>query len=342
VFYRTGFQKFDTTFSPSREILSNELAFYIEDEVLVRKNLKVNYGLRLSSLFVDSTAFVFPEPRVSMRYTVNKLWTIKASYAMVHQYIQRIMVSNLGLPLDYWAPSTKYIKPQSSQQLVFSTNHTLKKGYEFIGELYYKYSRNINVLRSSSDIFNISLSSWEQNVEQGESHSFGMELLLQKKFDDKWSGWIGYTLSKSIQRFATVNFHEYFPTDYDRRHDLTIVVLFKPNEKYSFAFTYIFTTGQPFTLPTGKYYDVDGQIVTEFSGRNNIRLPNTKRVDFAFSKNYPPGKKGQWSYDMSFYNVLFAANPSGAFVSTISNSTKAFYNSYIPFMVPSLSINYKF
>ncbi len=342
VYYQTGYKKFDTTLSPSRKILSNELSFYIEDELLMNKKLKVNYGLRLSTLTVDKKLYAFPEPRLSARYIVDKRWTIKASYAMVHQYIHRILVANTGLPLDYWAPSTKYIQPESSQQIVFSSNHSLKKGFEFIAEVYYKYSNHINVLKSSADLIEVSLSSWEENIEQGKSHNAGLELLLQKKFDDKWSGWVGYTLSKSMQVFPTVNFNKYFPTDFDRRHDLTLVVLYKPNNRYSFAFTYIFTTGQPFTLATGKYYDVNGDLVNEFTGRNNIRLPNTKRLDFSFSKTYKEKNHGQFSYDLSFYNILFAANPSGAYITQSSKSTQAYYNSYIPFMVPALSINYKF
>ncbi len=341
-FYQTGFLPFDTTLNPSRQITSNELAFYIEDETLLKKNFKVNYGLRLTSLIVDQRVYAFPEPRISGRYVVSKKWTLKASYAMVHQYLQRILISNSGLPLDYWAPSTKYIKPQASQQVVFSSNHSLKNGFELIAETYYKFSNNINVLKSASDIFNVSLNNWETNVEQGIAHSFGLELLLQKKFDDRWSGWIGYTLSKSIQRFPTVNFNNYFPTDFDRRHDLTLVVLFNPGKKWSSALTVVYATGQPFTLATGKYFDVNGNLIYEFSGRNNVRLPNTKRVDLSFTRKYDETMNGQFSFDLSFYNVLFAANPSGAVINQNGSAYKAYYNSFIPFMVPALSLNYKF
>ncbi len=341
-YYQTGYIPFDTILNPSREILSNEIALYIEDEALLKKNLKMSYGLRLTSLLVDGAVYVFPEPRLSARYVVNKRWTMKASYSMVHQYLQRILISNAGLPLDYWAPSTQYIKPQSSQQIVLSSNHSLKKGFELIAEAYYKYSNNVNVLKSNSDIFNVSLSNWEENIEQGFSHNFGIEMLLQKKFDDRWSGWIGYTLSKSIQKYPTVNFNEYFATDFDRRHDLTMVVLFNPGKKWSMALTYVFATGQPFTLATGKYLDVDGRVVYEYSGRNNVRLPNTRRVDVSFSKKANSKSSGQFSYDLSFYNVLFASNPSGAFIDQSGSAYKSYYNSFIPFMVPALSINYKF
>ncbi len=341
-FYQTGYVPFDTTLNPSREIRSNELAFYMEDEVVLKKNLKVNYGLRLTSLFVDSALFPYLEPRVSARYVINKRWTMKASYAMVHQYLQRIVIYNTGLPLDYWAPSTRNIKPQSSQQVVFSSSHSLKNGFEFIAEAYYKYSKNVNVMKSSADIFNVSLSNWELNVEQGISHSFGLELLLQKKFDDRWSGWIGYTLSKSMQKYPTVNFNTYFPSDFDRRHDLTLVVLFNPGKKWTMAFTYVIATGQPFTLATGKYFDVDGNVVYEYTGRNNVRLPSTKRLDFSFSKKVKSTSGGQFSYDLSFYNVLFASNPSGAAIDQNGSAYKAYYTSFIPFMVPALSLNYKF
>ncbi len=341
-YYQTGFTPFDTTLMPSREIQSNEIAMYIEDEIVYKKRIKLNYGLRLTSLFVDSSAFIYPEPRVSARFVVNKRWTLKASYAMVHQYIQRILVTNIGLPLDYWAPSTKNIKPQRSQQVVFSSSHTFKKGFELIAEGYYKYSDNINALKSASDIFSISLSDWEKNVEQGKSHSFGLELLLQKKFDEKWSGWVGYTLSKSMQIFPTVNFNKYFPTDFDRRHNITLVVLFNPNKKWNFALTYVFATGQPFTMATGKYYDVDGQLIMEFPSRNNVRLPSTKRVDFSFSKTPHSEDARHFSYDFSFYNVLFNANPSGALIRYNGSLYQAYYRSFIPFMVPALSVNYKF
>lgn len=341
-YFQTGFQPFDTTLYPSRNITSHELALYGEDEFEVNKSFKINYGVRLTSLFVDSTQYIFPEPRVSARYYVNRKWSLKLSYALVHQYIQRIQISQLGLPLDYWAPSTKYIKPQASHQIVLSTTHSLKKGVELIGEVYYKYSDNVNALRVNNNIFDISLSNWEKNVEQGVAQSIGLEVLAQKKFDEVWSGWIGYTLSKSFQRFPTINFNKNFPTDFDRRHDLSIVIMYKPSTTWSYALTYVFTTGQPYTLPIGRYLDANGQEVFEFAGRNNVRLPNTKRLDFAINHNPKAKKWGEISYDFSFYNVLFSANPSGAYVSQTSTTYKSYYRSFIPFMVPALSVNYKF
>ncbi len=342
-FFATGYQPLDTTLYSSRNIVSDELALYAEDQVSFGKKIKLDYGLRFSSLFVDSSQYFYLEPRASARYYVNKKWSMKLSYALVHQYIQRILISDLGLPLDYWAPSTKYIKPQASHQVVLASNHSLKHGIDITVEAYYKYMKNINALKYANDIFNISLSNWENNVEQGEAHSFGLEVLAMKKLDERWSGWIGYTLSKSIQRFPTVNGHEYFPTDFDRRHDLTLVAIWKKSKKWTYSFTTIITSGQPYTFPVGRYLDRNGVPRLEYAGRNNIRLPYTKRIDVAFSRN--PVKKNGFtiSYDLSFYNVGFAKNPSGASITYRANGTpSAVYTSILPFIVPALSINLQF
>ena len=51
----------------------------------------------------------------------------------------------------------------------------------------------------------------------------------------KFSGWIGYTWSKTERQFEELNNGDIFPAKYDRRHDLSVVGTYKPNDRWTFG-----------------------------------------------------------------------------------------------------------
>ena len=56
------------------------------------------------------------EPRASIAYQLNSKSSVKASYNRMSQYLHLLSNTNSPTPLDVWAPSGKYIKPQLLDQ----------------------------------------------------------------------------------------------------------------------------------------------------------------------------------------------------------------------------------
>ena len=72
----------------------------------------------------------------------------------------------------------------------------------------------------------------------GKGESYGAELFI-KKTAGKTNGWIGYTHSYTTRDFAELNDGKEFFAKYDRRHDLSITVSHKINEKISLSSVFV-------------------------------------------------------------------------------------------------------
>jgi len=125
----------EVTFEPESifKQYSNEGALYVSDDIEFSDALKVHAGLRYSSFqfggpvtirhyfkneFTGDTASHHRnlEPRLTMRYKLNKNSSIKAAYTQNYQYIHLASLSSVSLPTDLWVPSTEAVKPQYGRQ----------------------------------------------------------------------------------------------------------------------------------------------------------------------------------------------------------------------------------
>ena len=184
-------------------------------------NLFYLQGLIKKIQDLDSYSF---QPRISARYLLSEDWSIKASYAKMQQNIHLLSNSSVGFPSDLWLPAIDSVPPQSSRQIAGSINTTLKDGhYELSLEGYYKTMSNLITYKAGySNLQNTD--SCDNAIETGGSgESYGLELFLQKK-TGRTTGWIGYTLSWTNRQFDNINFGEWYPYKYDRRHDLSVIL----------------------------------------------------------------------------------------------------------------------
>jgi hypothetical protein len=96
----------------------------------------------------------------------------------------------------------------------------------------------------------------------------------------RFTGWASYTLSKTEQTFADLNFGRPFPYRYDRRHNLALVGSYDLNKRWSVAANFVFTTGSPITLPNGRVSVSGGgslydTFYSDYTDRNSYRLATT-------------------------------------------------------------------
>ncbi|MCF6364703.1 MAG: hypothetical protein L3J35_00725 [Bacteroidales bacterium] len=181
------------------------------------------------------------------------------------------------------------------------------------------------------------------------------------------TGWLAYTWSKTNRQFENISFGEVFPYRYDRRHDASIAVTYKINEKIDVGATWVYGTGISVTLAQQRYlplnmvdiyienqqyaddnfYYYDGGIVEYYGKRNNYKLPAYHRLDLSinFSK---PVKHGIRTWNVSVYNAYnrknaFYVDFSGGTLGQYYNSTQRQLIKYSLFpFIPSVSYIYKF
>ncbi len=290
------------------------------------------------------------EPRFGASVILDEDTSIKASYQRTNQYIHLLSNTNAPSPIDIWAPSGKFIKPQRSNQYALGFFKNFKEdNYSLEIEGYYKNVDNrIDYLDGAELIGNNAI---ETEILQGEMRSYGTEILL-KKNHGRFTGWLSYTLSKSEQRVegrnrfeSGINEGQWYNTPFDRTHDLSITGMYKINAKWRASANFIYQTGRPTTYPEGRF-NFDSISVPIYTSRNDERLPDYHRLDLSVTYVPSSNKKRFWDGEwvLSLYNVYGRRNASS--INFKENRTtgnqEARQLSIFGNIIPTLTYNFTF
>jgi hypothetical protein len=332
----------------AQQLKSHESAVYVLDEFDLNENIRFNAGLRYSTFqhvgpftryikgdisTPDSTItydknelikfYHGLEPRISGRFLLPDRSSIKAGYSYNYQYVHLTSLSAVSLPTDIWYPTTSIAKPQIGWQASAGYFRNFKENtYETSLELYYKGMKNLIEYKEGALPGDNINDNNDNLLTFGTGRSYGAELFI-KKTRGKFTGWIGYTWSKTERTFEEINNGETFAAKYDRRHDLSVVLSYKLSDRWIFTSAFIYATGNTLTLPSAWY--VQGQdLLFHYGQRNSTRMAPYHRLDISatwYSKKFKEvkdpetgeitqkKKKLQHNVAFSIYNVYNRANP---------------------------------
>ncbi len=319
----------DTAYGYSN-IIGNEFATYLESEINIGKHVALNLGGRYAAYNIDDTTYFSPEPRLSARFLINKNLSFKLAYSQMQQNIHLLANSTVGLPTEIWVPATKNVLPQKSTQYAGGFAFKLLNKFDITVEGFYKEMSNLVEYKEGQSLFFSfddteveNAASWESKVEQGKGWSYGAEIFIQKNYG-KLNAWLGYTLSWSQRQFETISFGEVYPSKFDRRHDISLTMNYKQNDKIDYGLTWVYSSGNNITLAGLQYLNLGGvseyvsslgedyssgaRPVSYYGYRNNYQMPAYHRLDLGvnFHKEKPRGIR-TWS--ISVYNAYCRLNP---------------------------------
>ena len=329
---------------------ANEMSVFIEDDWSITESLKINMGLHASSFIVQGKPYASFQPRLSGRFMITDDLSVKAGYAMMTQYMHLLSNGSINLPTDLWVPVTKRIKPMTSHQIATGVFYNISGLFDVSAEAYYKWMDNLLEYKEGSSFFAGS-TGWEDKVCMGRGWAYGIELLLQRTVGEI-TGWVGYTWSKTMRLFdrpgQTLNDGEPFPAKYDRRHDISIMLSYKPNKDFDVGLTWVYSTGNALTLGLQEFEDPDLGTITYIEKKNNYRMPAYHRMDVGvnFHKQL---KRGHRTLSISVYNLYNRKNPfivykksnSGSFYDNKLYGSSLVQLSLFP-ILPSVSYVYNF
>ena len=331
---------------------ADELNAYIEDDWSIAEAVKINAGLNLSGFYVQGKPYGSVQPRLSGRFLVTPDLSFKVGYAWMTQYMHLLSNSSISLPTDLWVPVTARIAPMQAHQVAVGAMYSWSGIADFSVEGYYKYMDNLMEYRDGASFWGSSVG-WEDKVCMGKGWSYGVEFLVQRTIG-KFTGWIGYTWSHSDRLFdregQKINNGKVFPAKYDRRHDISIVLMYKFNKRIDCSLTWVYSTGNMATLGLQEYEGEDGVVMSYVDSRNNYRMPAYHRMDASvnFHKKL---KHGERTINVSVYNLYNHKNPfliyekEGA-VSTNSNTGEMYPSSLVQLsifpIIPSFSYTFRF
>ena len=79
----------------------------------------------------------------------------------------------------------------------------------------------------------------ENHFAFGKGWSYGAEFFVNKT-KGRLTGWVGYTLSWTWRKFATLNEGKKYPAKYDRRNDMSVVAIYELNKKWKLSASFVF------------------------------------------------------------------------------------------------------
>jgi hypothetical protein len=365
-----------------------ENAIYIDAEHQISNKIAVSYGVRVSSFlrlgnqtlntYANNQPVIFNpnfqiyesaepigtvnysknetiakfenlEPRLAISYTFNENQSIKASYNRMSQYLHLISNSQSPTPLDVWAPSDNFLKPQLLDQVALGYFQNINDDeYSLELETFFKKIKNrVDYIDGANLIANEAI---ERVVLNGQARAYGLEVLFRKN-TGRFKGWLSYTLSRTEQKVegrtaieTGINNGDWYKTGFDKLHNLAVVANYKWTEKWRFSANLIFQTGQPVTFPDGQY-EYEGITVPNFSARNENNLPSYHRIDVSATLTPNKNKKRKWQAEWVFgiYNLYNRMNAASI---TFRQNDETASNEAIRLsifgIVPSATYNIKF
>ncbi|HAI76699.1 MAG TPA: hypothetical protein DCM08_10670, partial [Microscillaceae bacterium] len=354
-----------------------ESAVYVGNEQTIGNRLTLNYGLRFSlfnylgsgeavnygnvpagerrpvvsrtnfGMWQNIQQYYNFEPRFSAKYSLNDNSSLKLSYNRMAQYIHLISNTTASVPLDVWTPSTNNILPQLADQVAlgYFWNFGKNSMFEFSVETYYKAIQNqIDYIDGADLLLNRNL---EGDLLRGQGRAYGLEVFLKKR-TGKFNGWVSYTLARTEIQVDGINNNRWYPTRFDRTHNLYLVGLYDVSKRLSLSANFVFATGTPATFPTNRF-EFQGVVVGNNinNDRNNFRVPVYHRLDFAATLQGKKNDQRRWqsSWVFSIYNVYGQANPFSVFFQQNPdnpNITEAVKLVVVGFPIPAVTYNFKF
>ncbi|NVJ64682.1 MAG: carboxypeptidase-like regulatory domain-containing protein [Flavobacteriaceae bacterium] len=293
------------------------------------------------------SSFVGTEVRLSTRYLLTERSSIKIGINNAYQFLHTLSNNTAASPFDSWRLSNRYVKPQEAQQASLGYSYRQKdNNFDLTFDLYYKKYQNLTDLKTGANTQLVP--SIETQILQGDGKAYGAEMMIRKNQGDL-NGWIAYTYSRSMIQldskfpYERINQGEYFPSNFDKPHDLSVVANYKLTRRFSFSSNFTYQSGRPITFPTGKY-DLDGVTYVTYSSRNKYRIPNYIRLDLGFNVegNHKLNKVAHSFWSVSIYNLLGRNNPYSMFFVNEDNRIRAYQVSIFARSIPSISYNLKF
>lgn len=287
------------------------------------------------------------EPRLAVNYTISPSQSIKLSYNRTRQYIHLISNTTSPTPVDVWRPSGKYIDPATADQFALGYfqnfwNNQLK----FSAEVYYKTFQDLVDYKDGADLI------FEDNIEKelltGQGRAYGLEIMLEKKTG--WlTGWISYTLARSERkvdgeyRATTINNGDWYGANFDKPHDLSLVLNAKIGTRWDVGLNFAYQTGRPVTYPDAMS-EYQGILYPVYTNRNGARIPDYHRLDLSATYILTSDKYWESSLSFGIYNVYGRHNPYSIFFRQDGETglTQAVQLSIFAAPIPFVTYNFSF
>ena len=324
----------------------NTVSTYADGEIEPAKWIVASLGIRPTFYISGKTSYFYLEPRVRLRFNIADKLNLYLSYTRMSQAIHLLSSNNVAAPSDIWIPSTDSLKPSVSDSYSIGMIYRpvlFGKELTFSVDGYYKKMRMIIDLKDGAQLGNVE--DFEHLVESGDGYSYGIETNVKKEIGNM-RGSISYTWSVAKKHFDNINDGNWFYSENDCRHNISVYVVQKLGKSWDVSLSFIYKTGKRITLtdylvmsqnPFGSDKDI---WLEEYSHRNKLKLKDYNRLDIGFNY-YKNHKIGTSNWNFSIVNVYNYQNPYLIYVDKKYSPYRFKQVCIFPFM-PSIGYTFSF
>ncbi len=273
-------------------------------------------GITGTQLFQDKVIHdeTLLQPRISARFLIDATSSLKGGYARTSQYINQISNNDTPTPTNLWQLTNQYIPSQLSHNFSLGYFRNFRENiWNTSFEVYYRSIDRLIDYRDFADL--IANNHLETEILDGVGKTYGIELGLKKQVGTL-HGWLNYTYSRSLRKIEGISRDQWYPSNFDKPHDLSLVTNFQINKRNTISVNFSYSTGRAITIPIDRH-GVEGQfVVLNYSDRNAFRAPDYHRLDFAYTlgQGFRKSRKFKTSWTFSVYNVYARRNAFSVFV----------------------------
>ena len=315
---------------------SLETSLYAEYQHPLTANLIVSSGAR-GTLFVgEGLSRAAIDPSLRMEYARSAV-QLSMIYALRHQYLFQTGFSDMGLPTEYWLPSSDKVKPQYAHEISFGASSWLsERRFKVSLDLFYKRLYHQVAYRGSVlDFFN-TVYDLNSSLMHGRGENHGMSVTIHK-CSGRMTGWLSYTYTRARRSFDAERHGESYPASHERPHELNTVLTYNSTKHWTFGATLVMASGTPFT-PTESLYVLNGNIVMRYGKYNSARLRPYLRVDLSANYTWNTRHGTKHGINVSLYNATSRENELFYYLKTHSDGSFAYRPvAFFLNILPSLS-----
>lgn len=310
----------------AKKITGAILETYIEDQFYLGKKIQINAGLRSSSLVQSNYTKFHILPRLAISWKPFNNISFKASYSKMNQHVNQLTNHSFAFAPDLWVLSTPDVPSSTSNLFSIGSYFVANDEFVFSVESYYSHMNNVISFYPGLDYTYLDGNNWESLIVQGTGKAYGIEFMLEKK-KGTLTGFVSYTLSRSLRSYENIINGKYFPYDYDRPTKITAVLNyyfkdFKHNKyRKSINTSFTYSSGRLLSFSTANYDPISpsttnfntileyGKVPVFYSNTpNNTRMNSFHHLDISFSLESKAKMKSSWTFGI--YNIYNHFNAS--------------------------------